>query len=372
MHRRDRGAAQTDGVVHDSGRRRHGGSHAVQLRGRRQGAERRHRIAAGQPPARLPDLRQGWRVPAAEPDDDQRLLRIAVSRRQAHVPKPIAISAQVLLDRERCVLCTRCTRFSHRSPATRSSRCSSAPHSSRSPSSRTSRSTRTSPATPCRSARSGALTGTHTGSGRDRSTSCLTERVRTLRVRMPAAQRPSARQDAAPAGRRRAGGQRRMELRQGPVGLQLRHRGRPPRHAVGARRPATSCPLVARGAAPPLRTGHCARRYRCLPADGSPSKTPTPTRNSPASPWHERHRLPRPAALRRRGAFPAAARRRRFLDVTYADLETAPTVLLAGIEPEEESPIVYLRLRKAAGKPGWRCTRLRRSPATDYRRCTAR
>src|SRR5438105_7666985 len=26
-------------------------------------------------------------------------------------PKPIAISAQVLLDRERCVLCTRCTRF---------------------------------------------------------------------------------------------------------------------------------------------------------------------------------------------------------------------------------------------------------------------
>ena len=27
-------------------------------------------------------------------------------------PKPINISAQVLLDRERCVLCARCTRFS--------------------------------------------------------------------------------------------------------------------------------------------------------------------------------------------------------------------------------------------------------------------
>src|SRR5690606_10361157 len=27
-------------------------------------------------------------------------------------PKPIAISSQVLLDRERCVLCQRCTRFS--------------------------------------------------------------------------------------------------------------------------------------------------------------------------------------------------------------------------------------------------------------------
>ena len=38
--------------------------------------------------------------------------------------------------------------------------------------------------------------------------------------------------------------------------------------------------------------------------------------------------------------------------VTYADLETAPVVLLAGLEPEEESPIVFLRLRKTsrAGK----------------------
>ncbi|MBV9513788.1 MAG: NADH-quinone oxidoreductase subunit G, partial [Mycobacteriaceae bacterium] len=36
--------------------------------------------------------------------------------------------------------------------------------------------------------------------------------------------------------------------------------------------------------------------------------------------------------------------------VTYADIEAAPVVLLAGFEPEEESPIVYLRLRKAARK----------------------
>ncbi|WP_084505375.1 NADH-quinone oxidoreductase subunit G [Nocardia harenae] len=34
--------------------------------------------------------------------------------------------------------------------------------------------------------------------------------------------------------------------------------------------------------------------------------------------------------------------------VDYAGLERAPIVLLAGFEPEEESPIVYLRLRKAA------------------------
>ncbi len=36
------------------------------------------------------------------------------------------------------------------------------------------------------------------------------------------------------------------------------------------------------------------------------------------------------------------------VDVTYADLEAAPAVLLAGLEPEEESPIVFLRLRKSA------------------------
>ncbi|WP_280197675.1 NADH-quinone oxidoreductase subunit G [Nocardia cyriacigeorgica] len=40
------------------------------------------------------------------------------------------------------------------------------------------------------------------------------------------------------------------------------------------------------------------------------------------------------------------------LTVGYDDLEAAPVVLMAGFEPEEESPIVYLRLRKAARKRG--------------------
>ena len=40
--------------------------------------------------------------------------------------------------------------------------------------------------------------------------------------------------------------------------------------------------------------------------------------------------------------------------VTYADLERAPAVLLAGFEAEEESPILFLRLRKAARKAGLR------------------
>ena len=40
--------------------------------------------------------------------------------------------------------------------------------------------------------------------------------------------------------------------------------------------------------------------------------------------------------------------------VTYRDLERAPAVLLAGFEPEEESPIVFLRLRKGARNRGVR------------------
>ncbi|HSP36437.1 MAG TPA: NADH-quinone oxidoreductase subunit G [Frankiaceae bacterium] len=40
------------------------------------------------------------------------------------------------------------------------------------------------------------------------------------------------------------------------------------------------------------------------------------------------------------------------LEVTYADLNRASAVLLVAFEPEEESPIVFLRLRKAARKRG--------------------
>jgi NADH-quinone oxidoreductase subunit G len=48
--------------------------------------------------------------------------------------------------------------------------------------------------------------------------------------------------------------------------------------------------------------------------------------------------------------FLAARVAGRDIEVSYADLESAPAVLLAGFEPEEESPIVFLRLRKAARK----------------------
>ncbi|WP_123029661.1 NADH-quinone oxidoreductase subunit G [Mycolicibacterium stellerae] len=46
--------------------------------------------------------------------------------------------------------------------------------------------------------------------------------------------------------------------------------------------------------------------------------------------------------------FLAARIAGRPMTVTYSDVESAPVVLLVAFEPEEESPIVFLRLRKAA------------------------
>ncbi len=53
-------------------------------------------------------------------------------------------------------------------------------------------------------------------------------------------------------------------------------------------------------------------------------------------------------------AFLASSVAGRYLETTYDDLEKAPAVVLAGFEPEEESPIVFLRLRKAARRHGTR------------------
>ena len=50
--------------------------------------------------------------------------------------------------------------------------------------------------------------------------------------------------------------------------------------------------------------------------------------------------------------FLAARIAGRPVTVSYSDLESAPVVLLVGFEPEDESPIVFLRLRKAARKHG--------------------
>ncbi|GGK35428.1 NADH-quinone oxidoreductase subunit G [Nocardia camponoti] len=56
--------------------------------------------------------------------------------------------------------------------------------------------------------------------------------------------------------------------------------------------------------------------------------------------------------------FLAARVAGRGVRVDYAALETAPVVLLVGFEPEEESPMIYLRLRKAARTNGIRVVAL--------------
>src|SRR3984885_5522030 len=50
--------------------------------------------------------------------------------------------------------------------------------------------------------------------------------------------------------------------------------------------------------------------------------------------------------------FLAARIAGRPLTVSYSDLKSAPVVVLAGFEPEDEAPVVFLRLRKAARKRG--------------------
>jgi NADH-quinone oxidoreductase subunit G len=60
----------------------------------------------------------------------------------------------------------------------------------------------------------------------------------------------------------------------------------------------------------------------------------------------------RPHSVEEQEFLAAAVAGRR--DVSYADLQTAPVVVLVGFEPEDESPIVFLRLRKAVRKNGLR------------------
>src|SRR6202012_2090952 len=50
--------------------------------------------------------------------------------------------------------------------------------------------------------------------------------------------------------------------------------------------------------------------------------------------------------------FLAACVAGRDIGVSYADLEQAPAVVLAGFEPEDESPIIFLRLRQAVRRHG--------------------
>ena len=115
----------------------------------------------------------------------------------------------------------------------------------------------------------------------------------------------------------------------------------------------------------------------CCPAAGSPPRTATPTRKFAR------------VALGTNDidfrARPLSAEEASFLAAhvvltgpgngaaTYADLERANTVLLAGFEPEDEAGAVFLRLRKAAPRrPAPRSSPSRRTPRAACARWAAR
>ena len=308
------------------------------LGGRRQGAARRDGTAADQPPAGLPDVRQGRRVPAAEPGDVQRPRRDPLRRTSsARSPSRSTSPSQVLLDRERCVLCARCTRFSDQiagDPFIELLERGALQQVGIAR--RASRSSRTSPATPCRSARSGALTGT-----------AYRFRARPFDL----VSSPSVCEHCA------SGCAQRTDHRRGKVLRRLAgddpevneewncDKGRwaftyatqgdritTPlvRDDDGKLRPASWSEAIAvavagltaaRGSAGVLVGGRVTVEDAYAYAEVRPNRV-----------GHQRHRLPRPPAQRRggRSSWPRRVAGQP-MTVTYADLESAPAVLLAGL-----------------------------------------
>ncbi len=137
--------------------------------------------------------------------------------------KPMPLSAQVLLDRERCVQCARCTRFAdqiagdplielfERGPQEQIAIAEGVPFDSYF-------SGNTVQICPV-----GALTGvSYRFRARPYRPGVDAERLRALRLGLPAADRPPARRGHPAAGRQRSAGQRGVELRQGPLGVHLR------------------------------------------------------------------------------------------------------------------------------------------------------
>ena len=292
-----------------------------------------------------------------------------VDRKRTY-PKPLPISTQVLLDRERCVLCARCTRFSEeiagdpfielmeRGALEQVAIYEDEPFESYF-------SGNTIQICPV-----GALTGAQYRF-RARPFDLRSEPSVCEHCASGCAQRTDHRRGKVM--RRLAGddrgGQRGVELRQGPLGLPLRHRHRPADHPAGpARRRAAraSWPEAWAAAAdglPAARDDGRRRRADRWPADRRGRLRLRQVR--PGRARHQRHRLPGPAPLGRggrRSSPPPSPAGPGTGAVTYDDLDAAPAVLLVGFEPEEESPIVFLRLRKAVRKrrPA-RCSTSRRS-----------
>ena len=347
--------AEAGGVVHDDRDAGHGGQDPADLGRGRQGAAGRHGDAADQPPARLPGLRQGRRVPAAEPGDEQRPRRLALPRSQAHLPE----ADRDLVERPARSRALRAVPALH--PLLRADRRRSVHRPARARSAAADRHLERGPVPVL-------LLGQHRADlpGR-RADRCVLPvprppvrpdvhrlGVRALLVRLRTALRLAARQDHPAAGRRGSRGQRGVELRQGPLGVPLRDAAGP---AARPRSFATTPAASSRRAGRTHSRGQlraCARLSTaagsaCFRVAGSPKRTRTPTPSSPASRW-----------ARTTSTTGRVRRSDEELDflashvagttpqhVSYESLETAPAVLLVGFEPEEESPIVFLRMHKS-------------------------
>ncbi len=264
-------------------------------------------------------------------------------------PKPINISAQVLLDRERCVLCARCTRFSEqiagdpfielleRGALQQVGIYEKEPFESYF-------SGNTIQICPV-----GALT-----SAEYRFRSRPFDLVSSPAIAEHDACGSAIRVDhrRGKVMRRLVGqrprGQRGVDHRQGPLRLPVRPRHRPPRLPDGARRDGELRPaswpeafavaargLQAAGSAAVLTGGRVTAEDAYAYSKFARVALDTNDIDFRARPLsaEETSFLASQVVLER--------------PVSFADLETASTVVLAGLEPEDEAGAIFLRLRKA-------------------------
>ena len=189
-------------------------------------------------------------------------------------------------------------------------------------------------------------------------------RLRARRAAVGHAHRPPARRRAAPAGRRGPGGQRGVELRQGPLRVHLADRAGPADHPAGPRprrRRARAGAAGPRRSTSPRRPAGCARRRPRTPRSASASCPAAAltledayayAQVRPRRAGHQRRRPPRPPALGRGGGVPRPPRRRPRRSRSRSPTSTAPRPCCSSAWSRRRSrPIVFLRLRKAVRAP---------------------
>ena len=319
--------------------------------GHQEGPGRRPRVPAHQPPARLPGLRQGRRVPAAGPDDGLRpgreplrrgeaALREADPDQRPRLPRPRALHPLRPLHPLR--------QGGGRRPAdplpwTAATR----PRSTPSP---TTRSRRTSAATPCRSARSARSPPTpYRFKARPWDLDQVESTCHDLLRRLPHRRAVVAQRGAALPRRRHRPGQLGLAVRQGPLRLRGGQQRGPPRRPAAARdggeldRRSRWADALRAGRRAPLPATPARRpRSASSAAPGSPTRTPTPGPSWPRASSAPTTSTPSSATACRPRSCSACPGPR-----STRSAPRAARSLLLGPDLKEELPVLYLRLRHA-------------------------